>query len=249
MREDEIMEKVETYERPDHYNPAESSEGVYDFTGHNFLRKSFLHMTLGILVTAVVALYLLFVNHRLLYTAVTSLTLVAVVQLGVVIILSFMIRKLSAVAATLLFYLYAALTGVTFAAVGAVYSVNSIIYTLLITLAIFITLSVYGYMTKEDLQGYVRFFFIGLVALVLVSVFNLWFKVPALYWAGTVGGIAIFTLLIAYDVNRIKRWSYELMAEDPSMAKKMGIIGALELYLDFVNLFLYLLRIFGRRKN
>ncbi|MDR1834267.1 MAG: Bax inhibitor-1/YccA family protein, partial [Fusobacteriaceae bacterium] len=238
----------EGYQREDGYNPAEIQETTVDLSGFHFLRKSFLHMTMGILVPAAVAVYFLFFDRRIFF-AIRDVRVIGVIQLVVVLFLSFSIRKISFVTAVILFYLYSALTGVTFAYVGALYSPASVLYTFAITLTIFAALSVYGYLTKEDLRGYGKFFMIGLLSLILLSVVNLFLNASTLYWIGTVAGVAIFTLLIAYDVNRIKRWSEELIREDPAMAAKMGIIGALELYLDFINLFLYALRIFGKRRN
>ena len=118
----------------------------------------------------------------------------------------------------------------------------------MITLTIFVVTAIYGYTTQEDLSSYRRFFKIALISLILLSVFNAFMRVGILEWVITIAGVVIFTGLIAYDVNRIKAISYQLADGDNETVEKMGIREALELYLDFINLFLYLLRIFGRKK-
>ncbi len=107
---------------------------------------------------------------------------------------------------------------------------------------------IYGYTTQEDLSSYRRFFMIALISLIILSIINIFLKANMLEWIITIAGTVIFTGLIAYDVNRIKWISYQLADGDNEVMEKMGIIGALSLYLDFVNLFFYILRIFGRKK-
>ena len=116
------------------------------------------------------------------------------------------------------------------------------------TLTIFVVTAIYGYTTQEDLSSYRRFFTIALISLIVLSIFNVFMRVGMLEWVITIAGVVIFTGLIAYDVNRIKAMSYQLADGDNEVMEKMGIIGALNLYLDFINLFIYILRIFGRKK-
>ena len=118
----------------------------------------------------------------------------------------------------------------------------------MITLTIFVVTAIYGYTTQEDLSSYRRFFMIALISLIILSIINAFMGVGMLEWVITIGGVVIFTGLIAYDVNRIKFISYQLADGDNEAMEKMGIIGALNLYLDFINLFIYILRIFGRKK-
>ena len=118
----------------------------------------------------------------------------------------------------------------------------------MITLTIFVVTAIYGYTTQEDLSSYRRFFMIALISLIILSIINAFMRVGMLEWVITIGGVVIFTGLIAYDVNRIKAISYQLADGDNEAMEKMGIIGALNLYLDFINLFIYILRIFGRKK-
>ena len=118
----------------------------------------------------------------------------------------------------------------------------------MITLTIFVVTAIYGYTTQEDLSSYRRFFMIALISLIILSIINIFLKANMLEWVITIAGTVIFTGLIAYDVNRIKWISYQLSDGDNEVMEKMSIDGAFNLYLDFINLFLYLLRIFGRKK-
>lgn len=112
----------------------------------------------------------------------------------------------------------------------------------------FAVIAVYGYTTKEDLSNYGGFLKTGLISLIIMSLINMFIGAPMLYWAVTILGVVIFSALIAYDVNRIKNMAYELAEGDDELIGKLGIIGALNLYLDFINLFLYILRIFSKKK-
>ena len=225
------------------YNPLEMP------ISNGFIKKSFLYMVLGILVTACSTLYLLLFNHGLLSIAINNFMVVGIAQLAVVFILSLCINKLSSMAMKVLFFAYSALTGVTFSCVALIYEPLSVLYTLGITLTLFVILAVYGYTTKEDLTGYGKYLKVGLFALIILSVVNIFIKANFIYWIATFAGVVIFTLLIAYDVNRIKKMSVELVGREPDAVDKLGIMMALELYLDFINLFLYILRIVGKRRR
>lgn len=109
-------------------------------------------------------------------------------------------------------------------------------------------MAIFGYTTQEDLSSYRRFFTIGVISLIIIGFINIFIGVGPLYWIGTILGVVIFTGLIAFDVNRIKHLTYEMAEENGEAIEKLSVIGALTLYLDFVNLFLYILRIFGRKK-
>lgn len=113
----------------------------------------------------------------------------------------------------------------------------------------FIVIAAYGYTTSEDLSNYGKYLMTGLISIIIMSVINFFLKAPFLYWIGTVLGIVIFSALIAYDVNRIKKIAFQMANGDEEAMNKLGIIGALNLYLDFINLFLYLLRIFGKKRR
>ena len=217
-------------------------------SSNNFLRKVFLYMILGIAISLATGAYLLFFNQELLYTLLDYYKFLVIAELGMVFSISFFINKMPSSLARILFFAYSLVNGITLTVIGLIYAPQIIFYSFMITLTIFIVTAIYGYTTQEDLSSYRRFFKIALISLILLSVFNVFMRVGMLEWVITIAGVVIFTGLIAYDVNRIKAISYQLADGDNETMEKMGIIGALNLYLDFINLFIYILRIFGRKK-
>ena len=217
-------------------------------SSNNFLRKVFLYMILGIAISLATGAYLLFFNQDLLYTLLDYYKFLVIAELGMVFSISFFINKMPSSLARILFFAYSLVNGITLTVIGLIYAPQVIFYSFVITLTIFVVTAIYGYTTQDDLSSYRRFFKIALISLILLSVFNAFMRVGILEWVITIAGVVIFTGLIAYDVNRIKAISYQLADGDNETMEKMGIIGALNLYLDFINLFIYILRIFGRRK-
>lgn len=217
-------------------------------SSNNFLRKVFLYMILGIAISFGTGAYLLYFNQGLLSTLFNYYQFLVIAELAMVFSISFFINKMSSSLARSLFFLYSLVNGITLTVIGRIYAPQVIFYAFMITLTIFVVTAIYGYTTQEDLSSYRRFFIIALISLIALSVFNAFMRVGMLEWVITIGGVVIFTGLIAYDVNRIKAISYQLADGDNEAMEKMGIIGALNLYLDFINLFIYILRIFGRRK-
>ena len=217
-------------------------------SSNNFLRKVFLYMILGIAISLATGAYLLFFNQELLYTLLDYYKFLVIAELGMVFSISFFINKMPSSLARILFFAYSLVNGITLTVIGLIYAPQIIFYSFMITLTIFIVTAIYGYTTQEDLSSYRRFFKIALISLILLSVFNVFMRVGMLEWVITIAGVVIFTGLIAYDVNRIKAISYQLVDGDNEAMEKMSVIGALNLYLDFINLFIYILRIFGRKK-
>ena len=217
-------------------------------SSNNFLRKVFLYMILGIAISLATGAYLLYFNQGLLYTLLDYYQFLVIAELAMVFSISFFINKMPSSLARILFFAYSLVNGITLTVIGLIYAPQVIFYSFVITLTIFVVTAIYGYTTQEDLSSYRRFFKIALISLILLSVFNAFMRVGILEWVITIAGVVIFTGLIAYDVNRIKAISYQLADGDNETMEKMGIIGALNLYLDFINLFIYILRIFGRRK-
>ena len=217
-------------------------------SSNNFLRKVFLYMILGIAISLATGAYLLFFNQDLLYTLLDYYKFLVIAELGMVFSISFFINKMPSSLARILFFAYSLVNGITLTVIGLIYAPQVIFYSFVITLTIFVVTAIYGYTTQEDLSSYRRFFKIALISLILLSVFNAFMRVGILEWVITIAGVVIFTGLIAYDVNRIKAISYQLADGDNETMEKMSIIGALNLYLDFINLFIYILRIFGRKK-
>ena len=217
-------------------------------SSNNLLRKVFLYMILGIAISFGTGAYLLYFNQGLLSTLFNYYQFLVIAELAMVFSISFFINKISSSLAKILFFAYSLVNGVTLTVIGFIYAPQIIFYAFMITLTIFVVTAIYGYTTQEDLRSYRRFFMIALISLIILSIINAFIGVGMLEWVITIGGVVIFTGLIAYDVTRIKFTSYQVADGDNEAMEKMGIIGALNLYLDFINLFIYILRIFGRKK-
>lgn len=215
-------------------------------------------MTVGLALTGLVAWFasdsdavssLLFVTdlHGNMSLSVVSWVLIAA-QLGLVFVLSGMINRLSGSTATMLFMLYSALTGLTLTPIFKVYTTSSIVSVFFITAGMFAALAFYGYSTKRDLSGLGRFLFMGLVGIVIASLVNIFMQSAPLMWAITYIGVFVFAGLTAYDTQKLKAFGEQLSTDDASAFRRYAIFGALTLYLDFINLFIMLLRIFGDRR-
>ena len=163
-----------------------------------------------------------------------------------VFILSGRIHKLSTATAALLFYLYAILNGVVFSSIFVVYELGSIAYTFFITAGVFGAMSVYGLVTKNDMTRFGSYCVMALFGLIIATVVNIFVASSTLDWIISFVGVALFIGLTAWDTQKIKNAAYEV---EPSQMGKLATIGALSLYLDFINLFLYLLRFFGRSND
>jgi FtsH-binding integral membrane protein len=164
-------------------------------------------------------------------------------ELGLVVAISGAINKLSAPVASLLFILYAALNGITFSVIFAVYTAGSIASTFVTTAGMFGAMSAFGYLTKRDLTGWGGFLFMGLIGVVIASVVNIFTRTSAAAWIISAIGVIVFTGLTAYDT-----WKIKAMAAAGAEGRKPAILGALTLYLDFINIFLMLLRLLGNRR-
>jgi FtsH-binding integral membrane protein len=168
-------------------------------------------------------------------------------QIGIVVFLSARIDKMSANTAIGSFLLYSVITGFVFSMLFLVFTMGSIASTFFITAGTFAVMSLIGYYTKTDLTSFGRIMMMALVGLIIASIANYFMNSPTLYWITTYAGILIFTGLIAYDTQKIKEMNI-IGNEGTDDDKKEAIMGALCLYLDFINLFLLLLRLFGSRK-
>ena len=166
--------------------------------------------------------------------------------LGLVMLLSFGINRLSARTALTVFFVYAALVGLSLASIFLVYTHASITRVFFISAATFGATSLYGYTTQRDLTSVGSFMFMGLIGLIIASVVNIFLHSTGLDWAISVIGVIVFVGLTAYDTQRIKEM-YDVN-DDGTISGRKAVMGALRLYLDFINLFLMLLRIFGNRR-
>jgi FtsH-binding integral membrane protein len=174
------------------------------------------------------------------------LWLVVLAPLGLVMVLSFGISRLSASTALTLFFVYSGLLGLSLASIFLVYTHASIAQVFFICAATFGATSLYGYTTQRDLTSVGSFMFMGLIGIIIASLVNIFLQSSALYWAISVIGVIVFVGLTAYDTQNIKEM-YDVN-DDGSVSGRKAVMGALRLYLDFVNLFLMLLRIFGDRR-
>jgi uncharacterized protein len=156
-------------------------------------------------------------------------------------------RFMNSAVATTLFLLYAAVNGATLSVIFLMYELGSIGVTFFVTAGTFGAMSIYGYTTKRDLTSLGNLLGMALFGLIIASIANMFFANSTLYWITTYAGVLIFVGLTAYDTQKIKKISHGMTAGS-EMAAKASIMGALALYLDFINLFLFLLRLFGRRR-
>ena len=167
--------------------------------------------------------------------------------LALVFFLSFRVQHMSVAAAQLTFWIYAALVGVSFASLGLVFAHESIARVFFVTAASFGGLSIWGYTTRRDLTGMGSFLFMGLIGILIAMVVNIFLASSALQFVISAVGVLVFAGLTAYDTQKIKEMYYE--QDDQATLGRKAIMGALNLYLDFINLFLMLLQLFGNRNN
>ncbi|MCG6856573.1 MAG: Bax inhibitor-1/YccA family protein [Salaquimonas sp.] len=167
--------------------------------------------------------------------------------LGLVFFLSFRINSMSVGAAQATFWIYSALVGVSLSSIFLIYTATSITQTFFVTAAAFGALSLYGYTTKRDLSAMGSFLIMGLFGIIIAMLVNLFLQSSALQFAISVGGVLIFAGLTAWDTQSIKN-TYDVVANDETMMGRTAIMGALKLYLDFINLFMFLLQFMGDRR-
>ena len=169
-----------------------------------------------------------------------------IAEVVLVLVLSAAIEKLSPVVCTLIFIAYSILNGITLAPLFLIYTESSIASTFFICSGTFAAMSLYGYYTKSDLTKWGKILTMLLIGLIVATLVNLFVHNEWIYWITTYAGVFIFVGLIAYDTQKLKEMS-SLVVEETEESRKVYIMGALTLYLDFINLFIYLLRIFGKR--
>jgi len=238
----------------DNYGPGTPARNFLE-TGFSetfaaVLRRVYVWMTLGLLVTAGTAAV---VTVSPLFQMLTGQPLIFVVlmiaELGLVIGISWGINRLSPATALVLFFLYAILNGLTFSVLFVVYTLGSVASTFVATAALFGVMTILGYTTKMDLSRMGSFLFMGLIGLLIAMLVNMFWTNTALGWIVTFAGILIFLGLTFFDTQRIKRMTVAALQQgDENVQARMGILGALSLYLDFINLFLFILRLGGRRR-
>lgn len=229
------------------YNMDSYESQALDTRVSQVMKRVYVKMFLALLVTGGAAwicagipdLVYFLASHRWVYWG------LLIVELLMVFGISGAVNKISSPVATVLFYVYSLLNGVTFALIFAAYTPVSIFKTFLITAGVFGAMSVYGYFTNRDLTKIGSFLFMALIGLIIASVINIFWANSTLEWIVSIAGVLIFIGLTAWDTQKIKQMA-QYNAIEPS---RLATIGALSLYLDFINLFLYLLRFFGGNRD
>jgi FtsH-binding integral membrane protein len=238
---------MELYE-PQPQVPQFSQEQVREVQ-KAFMSRTYAWMTLALTITGFTAMYI--ANSPTLIMAILSNKILfyglIIGELLLVGWLSGFINRTSVTTASAVFLLYSVLNGVTLSVLFMIYTSASIASTFFITAGTFAVMSFVGYTTRTDLSRLGSILFMFLIGIIIASVVNIFLASSTLYWLVTYAGVALFVGLIAYDTQKLKEMSLSLMGNGQTM-QKMSILGALTLYLDFINLFIFLLRIFGRRR-
>jgi len=214
------------------------------------LRRVYVWMALGLLTSAVVAA---FVSVSPFFQVLAGQPLLffvlMIAELGLVFGLSWGINRISPATATFLYFVYAALNGLTLSVLFVAYTLGSVANTFFATAAMFGVMSIIGYVTKIDLSKLGTFLFMGVIGLLIAMLINMFWNNGVFGLIVTFVGIIIFLSLTVYDTQRIKRMTVAAMQQgNEGVEARLGILGALSLYLDFINLFLFLLRLGGRRR-
>ncbi len=213
-----------------------------------FITKVYGWMFLALVITGIVAMVAASspAYARFILSSRMNFYLLLGAEFGLVLLISWAINRISSLVATLLFLLYAAMNGITLGIIFFIYTTGSIATTFFVTALTFGVMSAVGYFTKKDLSSMGQLLMMGLVGIIIASIANWFMQSPMLYWIITYVGLFIFIGLVAYDTQKIKKMAI-LQIEDPESGKKGAIMGALHLYLDFINIFLLLLRLLGRK--
>ncbi len=211
-----------------------------------YMLRVYNYMAVGLAITGVVAY---FAAASGLYIAIAQTPLIWVVMLaplGMVFLLSARVHKMSTSGAQIAFWVFSALMGLSLSYIFLAYTGTSITRVFLVTAASFGALSLYGYTTSKDLSGWGSFLFMGLIGIILASIVNIFLASSAMQFAISVIGVLVFAGLTAYDTQQIKEMYFE--GDSQLVAGRKAIMGALRLYLDFINLFIMLLSLFGNRE-
>jgi FtsH-binding integral membrane protein len=212
-----------------------------------YMLRVYNYMAGGLAVTGVVAYGAIVLGFFQAIYGTPLVYLVMLAPLGFVLVLSFGIQRLSLGTAQLLFWLFSAVMGLSLSWIFIAYTGVSIARVFFVTAGTFAAMSLYGYTTRRDLSSMGSFLVMGLIGLIIASLVNLFLQSSALYFALSVIGVIIFVGLTAWDTQRIKEMY--LSSDDEVITGKKAIMGALALYLDFINLFLFMLRFLGDRRN
>ena len=216
---------------------------------NTFLSRVYGWMTLALVISGVTA-FLAATNETIIRLTIGNgfgFLILAVAELALVWWLTASIHKISSGAAFFAFILYSVLNGVTLSSIFLVYKIESIFMVFFISAGMFAAMAVYGTVTKSSLSSFGKYFAMALVGIIIASLVNFFLRSPMLDWFLSIITVVIFTGLTAYDAQKMLAVSGN--ASDDEMFRNASVIGALDLYLDFINIFLAMLRLFGRRRN
>ncbi len=216
-----------------------------------YMRHVYTWMTVGLAITAVVA-YAASGSQafqRMILGNTFAMIVLVLCQFGLVIALSAAIHKMSAAMATGMFVLYSVLTGLMISSIFIVYPIATIGTTFLVTAGAFAAMSIYGYVTKRDLTSFGSFLFMGLIGIIIAMIVNIFLKSTMMNFIVCCLGVLIFTGLTAYDTQRLRNFGMAAPEGDALAMRRGAILGALTLYLDFINIFLMLLQLFGGNRD
>ena len=230
------------------YQPAAPDPRTLTYTVSGTMKRVYFKMTLGLIVSALAALYCAtstaFMHYYLTHSSLMWVLIIA--EFGLVFSISGGIRRMSSPMATMLFYVFAVVNGLMLSTIFLVYSPSAIVKTFFITAGTFGAMSVYGYFTSTDLSKFGSFLFMALIGLVIASLVNIFVHSSTFDWIISIAGVFIFVGLTAWDTQQIKTMA--MMTPGDSLGR-LSTLGALTLYLDFINLFIFLLRIFGGNRD
>lgn len=218
---------------------------------NKFLARTYGWMALALIISGLTAFgtatYLASIGEKALSFLQIGMLVLAIAEIVLVWWLSASISKISAAGASIAFVIYSALNGATLSTIFFVYQMSSIVTIFLTTAGMFAAMALYGTFTKQNILSLGRYFFMALIGVVIASIINIFVHSSRFDWILSIVTVVLFTGLTAYDAQKMVRISER--AENSDIFRKASIIGALELYLDFVNIFLAMLRLFGKRKN
>ena len=218
---------------------------------NRFLSKVYWWMTVALVISGAVAFAVsktpAILQFLFGYRGIPFIVL-CVLEIVIVFWLSSRIRTMKVITATIGFLIYSVVNGLTLSSIFIVYNIQSIFTVFLISALLFVFMAVYGSFTKSNLNSAGRYLFMALIGIIICSVVNLLLKSQMLEWIISTVTVLVFTGLTAYDAQKLVRASEEAERQEEDVFQKASILGALELYLDFINIFLALLRLFGRRK-
>lgn len=230
----------------DENSVIQERSNTIDFS--KIMERVFLMMTLGLAITGLTSLIVVSIPGMLRF-AISSWIIWAIAELVLVIILSWNLNRMGANACRISFIMYAIVNGITLSTIFLLYEISSIYTTFFITAGMFICAAVYGKVTKCDLSKMGNILFMVLIGLIIAGIVNIFIMNNMLSFIISAIGVVTFVGITAYDVQKIKAYSESMNVEDEDVSTRVVTWGALALYLDFVNLFLKLLRFFGKRKD